>query len=154
MTQIDKAMKRAQMRDDPLTSGKQLIPKLSIVNIPESDFIHRAGSLGISLGKNDMEVSESIRGIKCLEEKRILIMLQKNVDENMNKDEGPSTLLMSKVSTLCEDLVEDESIPLDFDDPVELLKPAIKGKKTRQRKTYDTNNIRKSTRRRIKKQFS
>jgi hypothetical protein len=154
LTQTDKAMMRAQMRDDPLTSGKQLIPKLSIVNIPESDFIHRAGSLGISLGKNDMEVSESIRGIKCLEEKRILIMLQKNVDENMNKDEGPSTLLMSKVSTLCEDLVEDESIPLDFDDPVELLKPAIKGKKTRQRKTYDTNNIRKSTRRRIKKQFS
>jgi hypothetical protein len=154
MTQIDRAMKRAQMRDDPFSSGKQLIPKLSIVDIPESDFIHRAGSLGISLGKNDMEVSESIRGIKCLEEKRILIMLQKNVDENMNKDEGPSTLLMSKVSTLCEDLVEDESIPLDFDDPVELLKPAIKGKKTRQRKTYDTNNIRKSTRRRIKKQFS
>jgi hypothetical protein len=73
------------------------------------------------------------------------------VDENMNKEEGPSTLVMSKVSTLCEDFIEDDGIPLDLDDYLEHLKPVIKEKKTRTRKTYDTNNIRKSTRRRIKK---
>jgi hypothetical protein len=73
------------------------------------------------------------------------------VDENMNKEEGPSTLVMSKVSTLCEDLIEDDGSPLDLDDYLEHLKPVIKEKKTRTRKTYDTNNIRKSTRRRIKK---
>jgi hypothetical protein len=53
-------MMRAQMRDDPHTSGKLSIPKFSIVNIPEADFIHRAESLGVSLGKNDMEVAKSI----------------------------------------------------------------------------------------------
>jgi hypothetical protein len=89
-----------------------------------------------------------------LEEKRILTILQKNVDENLNKKEGPSTLVMSKVSTLCEDLIEDDGIPLELDDHLEHIKPVVKEKRTRQRKTYDTNNIRKSTRRRIKKQFS
>jgi hypothetical protein len=61
---------------------------------------------------------------------------------------------LSKVSTLCEDLVEDDDIPLDFDDQLEHLKPVVKVKKVRHRKVYDTNNIRKSTRKRVKKQFS
>lgn len=76
------------------------------------------------------------------------------MDENVNKEEGLSTLVMSKVSTLCEDLIEDDDIPLDLDDHLEHLKPVVKEKKTMPRKNYDTNNIRKSTRRRIKKQFS
>jgi molecular chaperone GrpE (heat shock protein) len=96
-------------------------------------------------------VLRSIRGIKNVEEKRILTILHKNADENLDKDEGPSTLVMSKVSTLCEDLVDDESFPLDLDDHLDHLKQGIKEKKTRQRKTYDFNNIRRSTRRRIKK---
>jgi hypothetical protein len=116
MPQLDRAMKRAQMRDDPPNTGKLSIPKLSIVNIPDADFIQRAGSLGVSLGNNEMDVVRSIKGIKSLEEKRILTVLQKNVDDNLNRDEGPSTLVMSKVSTLCEDLIEDESIPFDLDD--------------------------------------
>jgi hypothetical protein len=77
------------------------------------------------------------------------------VDDNVNKEEGPSTLVMSKVSTLCEDLIEDDGIPVELDDHLEHLKPVVKEKKTRTRKIYDTNNICKSTRRRIKKkQFS
>jgi hypothetical protein len=154
MSQLDRAMKRAQMRDVLPSTGNLSIPKFSIINIPDEDLIHRAESLGVSLGTNDMEVLRSIKGIKNLEEKCILTMLQKSVDDNLYKDEGPSTLVMSKVSTLCEDLIEDESVPIDFDDQLEHLKPVIKVKKTRQRKVYDTNNIRKSTRKRFKKQLS
>jgi hypothetical protein len=73
------------------------------------------------------------------------------VVENENKEEGLSTLVMSKVSTLCEDLIEDDDISLDLDDHLEHLKPIVKEKKTRQRKIYDTNNICKSTRKRVKK---
>jgi hypothetical protein len=69
------------------------------------------------------------------------------VDEYVNKEDDPSTLVISKVSTLCDDLVEDDCIPLDLDDYLEHLNPVVKEKKTRVRKTYDTNNIRKSTRR-------
>jgi hypothetical protein len=154
MPQMDKAMKMGQSRDDTLVAGKPSVPKFSIVNIPDSEVMHRAESLGVSLGKNEMEVLRSIRGIKTVEEKRILTFLHKNVDENVGMNEGPSTLVISKVSNLCEDLVDDESFPLELDDQLEHLKQDIKRKKTRQRKTYDSSNIRRSTRRRIKKQFS
>jgi hypothetical protein len=59
------------------------------------------------------------------------MILQKNMDENLNREEGISNLVMSNVSTLCEDLVEDDDIPLDLDDHVEHLKLVVKEKKTR-----------------------
>jgi hypothetical protein len=121
--------------------------------MPDDEIMHKAERLGISLGKSDGEVVKSIKGIKLLEEERILTILQINIDESVN-EEDPSTLMMSKVSTLCDNLVEDDCIPLNLDDHVEHLKPVVKEKKTRVRKIYDTNNIRKSTRRRIKRQFS
>jgi hypothetical protein len=150
MPQMEKAMMNAQLRDVSACAGESLPPKFSIVDIPESEFLHRANKLGISLGKSQEEIVKSIRGIKLLEEERIITILQKNV----NREEDPSNLVMSKVSTLCEDLIKDDGIPLDLDDHLEHLNPVINKKKTRVRKTYDTNNIRKSTRRRIKKQYS
>jgi hypothetical protein len=154
MTQMEKAMRNAQMRDASSCAGMSVPPKFSIVNIPDNEIIHKAERLGISLGKSEGEIVKSIKGIKLLEEERILTMLHKNVDEYVSREDDPSTLVMSKVSTLCEDLIEDDGIPLDLDDHLEHLKPVVKEKKTRVRKIYDTNNIRKSTRRRIKKQFS
>jgi hypothetical protein len=53
------------------------------------------------------------------------------MDENLNREEGISTLVMSNVSTPCEDLVEDDDIPLDLDDHVEHLKPVVKEKTSR-----------------------
>jgi hypothetical protein len=153
MLQMEKAMRNAQLRDTPPCVGKSMPPKFSIVNIPDDEIRHKAERLGISLGKSEGEVVKSIRGIKLLEEDRILTFLQKNIDEYVNKQEDPSTLVMSKVSTLCDDLVEDDCIQLDLDDHLEHVNPVIKEKKTRVRKIYDTNNIRKSTRRRIKDNF-
>jgi hypothetical protein len=142
MPQMEKAMMNAQLRDVSSGAGKPLPPKFSIVNMPESEIIHKANRLGISLGQSEGEVVKSIRGNKLLEEERILTFLQKNVEENVNKEEGPS---------LCEDLIEDDGIPLDLDDQLEHIEPVVHKKKSRVRKTYDTNNIPKSTRRRIKK---
>jgi hypothetical protein len=51
MPQIDRAMMRAQRRDDPQVAGMSSFPKLSIINIPDSEVISRAESLGVSLGK-------------------------------------------------------------------------------------------------------
>jgi hypothetical protein len=69
-------------------------------------------------------------------------------------EEGLETLVLSRVSNLCEDLIDDDVTSLDLDDQIEHLKPVVKVKKMRQRKIYDTHNIRKSTRKRIKKQLS
>jgi hypothetical protein len=127
---MEKAMLNAQLRDVSPCAGKSSSPKFSIVNMPESEITHKANRLGISLGQSQGEIVKSIRGIKMLEEERILTILQKNVQENVNREEDPSTLvIMSKVSTLCEDLIEDDSIPLDLDDRLEHLDPEVNEKK-------------------------
>jgi hypothetical protein len=50
------------------SSGTSIAPKYSIVNIPDSEFLHREDRLGVSLGKSEVEVVNSIKGIKKLEE--------------------------------------------------------------------------------------
>jgi hypothetical protein len=147
-------MKKAQLRDESFGTGQFAIPTFSIVNIADSDIRERADRIGVSLGESEGEIRKSIKGIKMVEEERILTIFLKKENELENKEEGLETLVLSKVSTLCEDLVEDDDIPLDFDDQLEHLKPVVKVKKVRQRKVYDTSNIRKSTRKRVKKQFS
>jgi hypothetical protein len=154
MPQLEKAMKKAQSRDESFTTCQLAIPIYSIVNIPDSEIVKRATRLGVSLGNSTEEVGKSIKGIKMVEEDRILTILKKQETENENKEEGLETLVLSKVSTLCEDLLVDDDTSLDFEDHLEHIKPLVKVKKTRQRKVYDSTNIRKSTRRRIKKQFS
>jgi hypothetical protein len=76
MIQMDKAMRIAQSRDASGV-GKSLSSKLSIVNMSDDEIMHKAERLGISLGHSEGEVVKSIRGIKLLEEERILTMLQK-----------------------------------------------------------------------------
>jgi hypothetical protein len=155
MPQMEKAMKKAQMKDEAVHSGQFTIPLHSIINIPDSEIAKRADRLGISLGNSSCEIGKSIKGLKMVEEERILTILEKNNNTiTGNMEDGLETLVLSKVSTLCEDLIDDDDIPLDLDDQLEHHKPLVKVKKIRQRKVYDTNNIRKSTRKRIKKQFS
>jgi hypothetical protein len=142
------------MRGTSCSPGKPFVPKFSLINIPDVEITHRAERLGVSLGLSEGEVSKSIKGIKLVEEDRILTMLQNNKAEHMSKEHDLSTLVTSKVSTLCEDLVEEDDALLGVEEYAENLKPIVREKKIRQRKVYDTNNIRKSSRKRIKKQFS
>jgi hypothetical protein len=154
MPQMDKAMKMASLRDESSTLGQFTIPKHSIINILDSEIARRADHLGISLGNSAGEIGKSVKGLKLVEEERILTFLEKKNNEYENMKEGLETLVLSKVSTLCEDLVDEDDTTLDLDDHLEHLKPVVKVKKIRQRKIYDTKNIRKSTRKRIKKQLS
>jgi hypothetical protein len=154
MPQMEKAMRQKQLRDASCVSGNPTTSAFSIVNIPDDEISHRVNRLGISLGLSKGDVAKSIKGIKLLEEERMLTILQNNLCEKDVAEEVLSSLVMSKVSNLCEDLVEEDDILLGLEDHVENIKPVMKVKKSRQRKVYDTNNIRKSTRKRVKKQYS
>ncbi|KAK1661842.1 hypothetical protein QYE76_050001 [Lolium multiflorum] len=68
---------------------------------------------------------KSVKGLKMVEEERILTILEKN-SEMETMEDGQETLVLSKVSTLCEDLIDDDDIPLDLDDHLEHLKPVVK----------------------------
>jgi hypothetical protein len=153
MPQMEKAMKMASLRDESPTSSKFTIPRHSIINISDSEIVRRADRLGISLGKSAGEIDKSVKGIKMVEEERILTILEKKNNDNENMKEGLETFVLSKVSNLCQDLVDEDDTNFELDDHIEHLKPVVKVKKNRQRKIYDTNNIRKSTRKRIKKQW-
>jgi hypothetical protein len=124
MPLMEKAMKNAQLYEDSY-SGKVATSKYSIINIADADIVKRAEKLGVSLGVSQAEINQSIRGIKMIEEDRILTILKKNENERENREEGLETLVLSKVSSLC----EDDDIPLDFDDQLEHLKPVVKEKK-------------------------
>jgi hypothetical protein len=143
----------ASLRDESSLSGKFAIPSHSIIHIPDSEIARRADRLGISLGKSAGEIGKSVKGLKLIEEERILTILEKKNNDNEIMNEGLETLVLSKVSNLSEDLVDEDDTTLGLDDHLEHLKPVVKVKKSRQRKIYDTINIRKSTRKRIKKQW-
>jgi hypothetical protein len=60
---------------------------------------------------------------------------------------------MTNVSALCEDLVDDDKEISDVDDLIGDPLPPIKEKKVRQTKVYDPSNIRRSNRKRVKKNY-
>jgi hypothetical protein len=72
MPLLEKAMMNAQLHSDPLTSGKFTTPKFSIINIPDVEIVKRADRIGVSLGSSPDEINQSIRGIKKVENERIL----------------------------------------------------------------------------------
>jgi hypothetical protein len=150
LTQMERAMKNTQMRNS-VNSGNH-VPKFSILSIPDIEIKERADRMGISLGKSFDEVASSINGIKNREGERTLLILKKNADEISN--EGPASLIVSKASNLCEDLIDDEEIHANLVDHVKQPTPINKEKKKRRKKVYDLSNVRKSTRKIIKKQYS
>jgi hypothetical protein len=61
-------------------------------------------------------------------------------------------LVVSRMSSLCDDLVEDDEHP-DHISPEQVLLPVEQQKRGRPRKKYDATPIRRSTRVRTKKTF-
>jgi hypothetical protein len=72
------------------------------------------------------------------------VILKKNVNTQLNKEEGNDSLLISKFSSLTGDLtIEEEQDILEQDD---LLMPIIKLKKSRKKREFDLSGVRRSAR--------
>jgi hypothetical protein len=76
------------------------------------------------------------------------------MNETTLKEDGASSLVVSRVSNLCEDLIEDDEAHVVADDLWKRPVPIVKEKRTRQRKVYDDSKVRRSTRKRTQKQYS
>jgi hypothetical protein len=153
-TLLERAMLNKQGRLDYTNAG-MVSSNFSLLSFSNSEISEKAKRIGISLGKSVHEVNTSIHKLKSLEEERFLTVLQ-NKNNNNNffpTDDGPSSLIMSKVSTLCEDLVDEEENLSALDDQLDIPMPNLKEKKTRRRKVYDSSNIRRSNRKITKKVF-
>jgi hypothetical protein len=63
-----------------------------------------------------------------------------------------NSLIVSRASNLCEDLVEEENVSLD--ESLEQLVQGAKGTHQRRKKSYDRSKVRRSTRIKIKKNLA
>ena len=143
----------AQMHDELPRQGMQQTQNVSILSFSDTQVIDTAHSLGVSLGNSQAEHLISAKMIKDNELSRTLTMLRKCEDSSNNAVENVSQcLVVSRASNLSEDLEDEENLENDagFDMP-----PIVaKERKTRKKKSYDKNNVRRSNRIRIKKSKS
>jgi hypothetical protein len=151
-TQMARAMKITQQRNNVYSPGIASPQKFSFTSFSHDEIVSRALRIGVSLGKNLDEELDSVRNLKSIEEERNIRILQKNIDETLREDDGPSNLLVSDIASLCEDLIEDEGEDLSSI-AVEQSCPTAHHKKTRQRKVYDLSRVRRSSRKRTPKVY-
>ena len=115
--------------------------KLSILNIPNDEIIARASRLGISLGESPSAITASVNLVKETEYDRSLVILQKNLRTLEN---DPKILLVSKVSGLCEDLLEEDALGnKDHTDPDQMV---FKVKSNRGKNGSNQVRVRRSSR--------
>jgi hypothetical protein len=90
------------------------------------------------------------RLIKDIELDKTITILLRNAHRTESEDVGPANMLVSHVSNLCADLIDDEAAELEnhhMDDLVQAAKVSRGCKK----KVYDVSNVRRSSRFKNKK---
>ncbi|KAM0838716.1 hypothetical protein ACQ4PT_060784 [Festuca glaucescens] len=107
-TQMERAMQNVNLRQDYASPGNGK-SKPSLSSLYDDDIIVKASRLGISLGKNKKEVSKAVKSIKDVDFNRTLVILKKNVEDQLDKEEGQNSLLTSKISSLTGDLIIEEA---------------------------------------------
>jgi hypothetical protein len=142
-TQMERAMQNISHIHDLISTGNDK-HKPSLASLSDEDILVKASRLGISLGKNSNEVLKAVQSIKEVDVKQSLVILKKNVDAQLHKEEGQNSMLISKFSSLTGDLIIDEAQEnLEHDD---LLMPIINLRKVRKKKEFDLSGVRRSTR--------
>jgi hypothetical protein len=147
-TQMERAMTIAKNRAELPVIGTTIPKPPSITAFSDEQIIGDAMSLGVSLGNSQSACIQSAKLIKEFEIQRKLTFLKCN-DPVANSQENASLCLaVSRASALSDDLDGDD----DFlgDDVVDAPPIIKKDRKTRKKKSFDNNLVRRSTRIRFK----
>jgi hypothetical protein len=145
MPQLERAVHLAQRRNEQLLTGTSNTSNPSIIHMSSDQIVSRANKLGISLGNSTEQVLKSVQKIKSLESDRHVTFLKNNLN-SVDPSVSPS-LVISRASSLSEDLVDDdtESI-MDHSDALTLrLVDNIVGRRKRKDKEVKLA-VRKSAR--------
>ena len=138
----------------------------SILHFSNDEIVHNANQLGISLGNNEGEISNSINDLLDLEAKRALDMIRMLAAVKPMNDSEIHALGVRVLDGFCTDLApslpeqeeENESVEMD------VVGPPVAGsedrvdartgpKRTWKRKIYPTSVVRRSARIRTAKKF-
>ena len=140
--QLERAMDLAERRDSAFQSGTRLCSKLSFVSIPNEVIVERASKLGVSFGASPLQVSDSIKNLKEIEEARNITFLKNTL--STDEGEGLQSLVVRKASNLCDDL--DDEVEEGLGDQVDLLVQGVKVNRSRMRKVVKRVQVRRSDR--------
>ena len=160
------AMRAAKLRDIEVTTGMSVNTSNSILHFSNNEIINHASQLGVSLGSNDSEISNSVNDILDLEAECALEMIRNLAVVRPMNDSDIEALGVRVLDNFCADLApsfpeseeEDDTIEGEVvrstepgcEDRVEdQNKPKCKWK----RKFYPTSAVRRGARIRTSKKF-
>ena len=98
------AMRAAKLRDIEVTTGMSVNVSNSILQYSDEEIIHNANQLGVSLGNNDSEISNSVNDLLDLEAERALETIQNLAAVKPMNDAEIGALGVRVLDNLCADL--------------------------------------------------
>ena len=160
------AERAAKLRDVQVTTGMSVNTSNSILHFSNDEIVDNANQLGISLGSNNGEISNSINDLLDLEADRALDMIRNLAAVKPMNDSEIDALGVRVLDDFCADLVpplpepeeEDESVEMDVVGPPETgsedqVDARTGPKRKWKRKIYPTSAVRRSARIRTAKKF-
>ena len=160
------AMRAAKLRDVEVTTGMSVNISNSILHFSNDEIVENANQLGVSLGSNDTEISNSVNDLLDLEAERALEMIRNIAAVKPMSDSEVDALGVRVLDNFCADLmqpstegeVEDDSTEMLLASPSETgcedqLQRQIIPKRKWKRKVYPVSAVRRSARIRTAKKF-
>jgi hypothetical protein len=123
-TQMDRAMHLTEAKNIGSSSGKSSNFKFFLNSIPHDRVISNAFKLGVSLGDSPSDVIKTIDSINRTDSKRTLIMLSKNLEENLPEQSVNDQNVLYQAEKLSYDL--ENEYTGDSDDCLDLTLAEIK----------------------------
>ena len=160
------AMRAAKLRDIEVTTGMSVNTSNSILHFSNNEIINHASQLGVSLGSNDSEISNSVNDILDLEAERALEMIRNLAAVKPMNDSDIDALGVRVLDNFCADLAPSLPESEEEDDTFEAavvrstkpgcedrLEDQNKPKRKWKRKIYPASAVRRSARIRTTKKF-
>ena len=159
-------MRAANLRDVEVTTGMSVNTSNSILHFSNDEIVENANQLGVSMGSNGTEISNSVNDLLDLEAERALEMIHNIAAVKPMSVSEVDALGVRALDNFCADLmppipevdVEDDSTEMVLATPSETgcedrLQSQNVSKRKWKRKVYPVSAVRRSARIRTAKKF-
>jgi hypothetical protein len=143
-TQLERAQRIAESKDNNSYKGINFISKYSLNSYTNKAVEETASRLGISLGRSPSEVENSIRKIKDNDFQRTLTVLKRNEERARVDDNISANQILDKAMDLSDDLETDDFLAEDC--CIDRAKAGRNAKKASRKKDLEKIIIRRSAR--------
>jgi hypothetical protein len=130
-TQMERAQQQASARDPSSFSGKKHLNKFTLASFSDDVVVRRAAALGVSLGRTNSQVLQSVQLLKETDIQRNLFILKRKDEKLDDIVDDHCSLLLENATKLSQDLLEEELLETEThkEITVPLKKPTRKYKK-------------------------